>query len=34
MKTKVTLLLVLFFQVSLANVPNNPAHSGWEISMH
>ena len=32
MKTKVTLLLVLFFQVSLANVPNNPAHSGWEIN--
>ncbi len=28
----VTLLLVLFFQVSLANVPNIPAHSGWEIS--
>jgi len=31
MKTKVTLLLILFFQVSLANGPNNPAHSGWEI---
>jgi hypothetical protein len=32
MATKVTLLFILFFQVSLANVPNNPAHSGWEIS--
>lgn len=31
MKTTVTLLLVLFFQVSLAIVPKNPAHSGWEI---
>ena len=32
MNIKVTLLLVLFVQVSLANVPNNPAHSEWEIS--
>ena len=32
MKTKVTLLLVLFFQVSLANVPKSTAHSGWEIN--
>jgi len=32
MNIKVTLLLVLFVQVSLANVPNNPAHSDWEIS--
>lgn len=32
MKTKVTLLLVLFFQVSLANVPKSTAHSIWEIN--
>jgi len=31
MKTTITLLLVLFFQASLAIVPKNPAHSGWEI---
>lgn len=31
MKIKITLLLVLIFQASLANVSNNPAHSGWEI---
>ncbi|MBW6536403.1 MAG: hypothetical protein K0B11_15445 [Mariniphaga sp.] len=31
MKTKVTLLLILFFQVSLAIVPKNTTHSGWEI---
>jgi hypothetical protein len=31
MKTTVTLLLLLFFQVSLAYFPNNPIHSGWEI---
>jgi len=31
MKTTVTLLLILFFQISLANVPNNLALSGWEI---
>ncbi len=28
----VTLLLVLFFQVSLAIAPKNTAHSGWEIN--
>jgi hypothetical protein len=32
MKIKVTLLLILFFQVSLAIVPKNPALSGWEIN--
>ena len=31
MKTTVTLLFVLFIQVSLAIVQKNPAHSGWEI---
>jgi hypothetical protein len=31
MKTTVTLLLVLFFQVSLATIPKNLALSGWEI---
>lgn len=31
MKIKITLLLVLIFQASLANVPKNPAYSGWEI---
>lgn len=32
MKTKVTLLLILFVQVSLANVPKSTAHSIWEIN--
>lgn len=31
MKTTVTLLLVLFFQVTLAFIPKNPVLSGWEI---
>jgi hypothetical protein len=31
MKTTVTLLLILFFQVSLAIIPKSPALSGWEI---
>ncbi|MGC9353323.1 MAG: CAP domain-containing protein [Mariniphaga sp.] len=31
MKTSVTLLLILFFQVSLAIIPKNPTLSGWEI---
>src|SRR5690554_1456291 len=31
MRIRITLLLILFFRVSLANIPNNPAHSGWEI---
>jgi uncharacterized protein YkwD len=31
MKTKVTLLFVLLFQVSLANVLDNRVHSRWEI---
>jgi uncharacterized protein YkwD len=32
MKTKVTLLFLLFFQISFAKDSKNPAHSNWEIS--
>lgn len=32
MKTKGTLLLILFFQISLGNTLKNPENSGWELN--
>lgn len=31
MSLKVTILFILFFQISMGNIPNNPANGGWEI---